>query len=94
METWGNTEYDLQTCGKEGERCYGTAKRACRSLASWWGKSLPCDDEAAGLRVDGHTGTETRPRLLREAVQLEESSAMGESLTERRRVNEEGQVRL
>ena len=30
-------------------------------------------------RVDGHTGTETRPRLLRE----------GESLTEQRRVKEE-----
>ena len=33
-------------------------------------------------RVTGHTGTETRPRLLREA-------AVG-SLTEQRRVKEEG----
>ena len=40
-------------------------------------------------RVNGHTGTETRPRLLREAGSRE-SSAMGESLTEQRRVNDEG----
>ena len=33
-------------------------------------------------RVDGHIGTETRPRLLRDT--------MDESLMERRRVNEEG----
>ncbi len=39
-------------------------------------------------RVTGHTGTEIRPRLLREAAR--EASAMGESLTERRRVSEEG----
>ncbi len=39
-------------------------------------------------RVIGHTGTETRPRLLREAAA--KSSAMGASLTERRRVDEEG----
>ncbi len=39
-------------------------------------------------RVNGHTGTETRPRLLREAAA--KNLPMGESLTERRRVNEEG----
>ncbi len=39
-------------------------------------------------RVTGHTGTETRPRLLRR--QQLRISAMGESLTERRRVNDEG----
>ena len=35
-------------------------------------------------RVNGHIGTEIRPRLLREAA------AKNISLTERRRVNEEG----
>ena len=40
-------------------------------------------------RVIGHTGTETRSRLLREAA-VGESSAMGESLTEQRRVSDEG----
>ena len=40
-------------------------------------------------RVIGHTGTETRPRLLREGSSRE-SSAMDESLTEQRRVYEEG----
>ena len=37
-------------------------------------------------RVNGHIGTEIRPRLLREAA----AKNMDESLTERRRVNEEG----
>ncbi len=49
-------------------------------------------------RVIGHIGTETRPKLLREAAvgktptggSSRESSAMGESLTEQRRVSEEG----
>ena len=46
--------------------------------------------------MNGHIGTETRPRLLREAAvgnlggSSGESSAMGESLTEQRRVSEEG----
>ena len=40
-------------------------------------------------RVNGHTGTETRPRLLREAA-VGNLRAMGESLTEQRRVSEEG----
>ena len=40
-------------------------------------------------RVIGHTGTETRSRLLRESSSRE-SSAMGESLTEQRRVSDEG----
>ena len=39
-------------------------------------------------RVIGHTGTETGPRLLRESSW--ESSAMDESLTEQRRVSDEG----
>ena len=39
-------------------------------------------------RVNGHIGTEIRPRLLREAAA--KNIAMDESLTERRRVNEEG----
>ncbi len=39
-------------------------------------------------RVYGHIGTETRPRLLREAAA--KYSAMGEILTGRRRVDDEG----
>ncbi len=40
-------------------------------------------------RVDGHTGTETRSRLLREAAVLNHSP-MRESVTVRRRVQDEG----
>ncbi len=40
-------------------------------------------------RMSSHTGTETRPRLLREAA-VGNFSAMGESLTEQYRVREEG----
>ncbi len=40
-------------------------------------------------RVIGHTGTETRPRLLREAA-AKNLPQWGATLTERRRVNEEG----
>ena len=40
-------------------------------------------------RVIGHTGTETRPRLLREAA-VGNIPAMDESLTEQRRVSDEG----
>ena len=39
-------------------------------------------------RVTGHTGTETRPRLLREAAA--KNLPQWETLTERRRVNDEG----
>ena len=40
-------------------------------------------------RVSGHTGTETLPRLLREAA-VENLPPMRESVMERRRVNDEG----
>ena len=40
-------------------------------------------------RVSGHTGTETLPRLLREAA-VENLPLMCESMMERRRVNDEG----
>ena len=39
--------------------------------------------------MNGHIGTETRPRLLREAA-VGNISAMGETLTQQRRVIEEG----
>ena len=39
-------------------------------------------------RVNGHTGTETRPRLLREAA-VGNFRQWGETLTEQRRVKEE-----
>ena len=40
-------------------------------------------------RVNGHTGTETRSRLLREAAVLNHSP-MRETVTVRRRVQDEG----
>ena len=40
-------------------------------------------------RVSGHTGTETLPRLLREAA-VENLPLMRESVMERRRVGDEG----
>ncbi len=40
-------------------------------------------------RVSGHTGTETLPRLLREAA-VENLPLMRESVMERRRVDDEG----
>ncbi len=40
-------------------------------------------------RVSGHTGTETLPRLLREAA-VENLPLMCESMMERRRVDDEG----
>ena len=40
-------------------------------------------------RADGHIGTETRPRLLREAA-VGNFRQWGETLTEQRRVSEEG----
>jgi hypothetical protein len=40
-------------------------------------------------RVTGHTGTETLPRLLREAA-VENLPPMCESMMERRRVKDEG----
>ena len=40
-------------------------------------------------RMNGHIGTETRPRLLR-GGSSGESSAMDESLTEQRRVSDDG----
>ena len=40
-------------------------------------------------RVSGHTGTETLPRLLREAA-VENLPPMRASVKERRRVNDEG----
>ena len=40
-------------------------------------------------RANGHIGTETRPKLLREAA-VGNFRQMGESLTEQRRVSEEG----
>ncbi len=39
-------------------------------------------------RMISHTGTDTRSRLLREAA--EEFCAMGETLTQQRRVSDEG----
>src|SRR5579884_3009076 len=58
-------------------------------LASWWGKSLPRRRSVAGLR--GRSATlGLRTAQTPTGGSSEESSAMGASLTERRRVGDEG----
>src|SRR5579884_4466510 len=58
-------------------------------LASWWGKSLPRRRSVAGLR--GRSATlGLRTAQTPTGGSSEEFSAMGATLTERRRVREEG----
>src|SRR5213080_1619025 len=62
---------------------------ACGRLASWWGKSLPRRRSVAGLR--GRTATlGLRTAQTPTGGSSEEFSAMDASLTEQRRVQEEG----
>ena len=62
--------------------------RVCGRLASWWGKSLPRRRSIAGLR--GWPATlGLRTAQTPTGGSSEESSAMGASLTERRRVRDE-----
>src|SRR5690349_16926881 len=61
----------------------------CGRLASWCGKSAPRRRSVAGLR--GRAATlGLRTAQTPTGGSSEESSAMGESLTERRRVREDG----
>ncbi len=67
----------------------GARRRACGRLASWWGKGSPGRRSIAGLR--GWTATlGLRTAQTPTGGSSEEFSAMGETLTEQRRVLEEG----
>src|SRR2546421_5693887 len=62
---------------------------ACGRLASWWGKSLPRRRSVAGLR--GRAATlGLRTAQTPTGGSSEEFSAMGATLTEQRRVQEDG----
>src|SRR5437660_7203154 len=62
---------------------------ACGRLARWWGKSLPRRRSVAGLR--GRTATlGLRTAQTPTGGSSEEFSAMGASLTEQRRVQDDG----
>src|SRR5205809_6657403 len=62
---------------------------ACGRLASWWGKSLPRRRSVAGLR-GRPTTLGLRTAQTPTGGSSEEFSAMDESLTEQRRVQDEG----
>src|SRR5579871_6916712 len=67
----------------------GAWRGACGRLASWWGKSLPGRRSVAGLR--GRAATlGLRTAQTPTGGSSEEFSAMGASLTEQRRVQEDG----
>ncbi len=67
----------------------GAGGGACVRLASWWGKSLPRRRSVAGLR--GRSATlGLRTAQTPTGGSSEEFSAMGETLTEQRRVQEDG----
>ena len=67
----------------------GAKGGACGRLASWWGNGSPGRRSVAGLR--GRAATlGLRTAQTPTGGSSEESSAMGESLTERRRVREDG----
>ena len=66
----------------------GAGGWACGRLASWWGKSLPRRRSVAGLR--GRTATlGLRTAQTPTGGSSEEFSAMGATLTEQRRVQED-----
>ena len=67
----------------------GAPRWARGRLASWWGKSLPRQRSVAGLR--GRSATlGLRTAQTPTGGSSEEFSAMGATLTEQRRVQEEG----
>src|SRR5438132_13617998 len=67
----------------------GAGRGARGRLASWWGKSLPRRRSVAGLR--GRPATlGLRTAQTPTGGSSEEFSAMDESLTEQRRVQDEG----
>jgi hypothetical protein len=70
------------------ESAAGAEGWACGRLASWWGKSLPRRRSVAGLR--GWTATlGLRTAQTPTGGSSEEFSAMGATLTEQRRVQED-----
>ena len=76
-----------QSCSRVSEG--GARGWTCGRLASWWGKSLPRRRSVAGLR--GRSATlGLRTAQTPTGGSSEEFSAMGASLTEQRRVQEEG----
>src|SRR5437588_12110837 len=67
----------------------GAGSWACGRLAGWWGKSLPRRRSVAGLR--GRAATlGLRTAQTPTGGSSEEFSAMGATLTEQRRVQEDG----
>src|SRR5579872_4479128 len=82
--------HGLLLWGKQSFFARGDAGRwACGRLASWWGKSLPGRRSVAGLR--GRAATlGLRTAQTPTGGSSEEFSAMGASLTEQRRVQEDG----
>ena len=78
-------------CGGAREQSLrrGALGWACGRLASWWGKSSPRRRSVAGLR--GRSATlGLRTAQTPTGGSSEEFSAMGASLTEQRRVQEDG----
>src|SRR5579864_1081145 len=74
---------------REKKACKGAGRWACGRLASWWGKSLPRRRSVAGLR--GRAATlGLRTAQTPTGGSSEEFSAMGASLTEQRRVQDDG----
>ena len=79
---WWSTE-------SKASRERGARGWACGRLARWWGKSLPGPRSVAGLR--GRAATlGLRTAQTPTGGSSEEFSAMGESLTEQRRVQDDG----
>src|SRR5205823_11493882 len=78
----------LPVVGREESSARGAQRWACGRLASWWGKSLPGRRSVAGLR--GRAATlGLRTAQTPTGGSSEEFSAMGETLTEQRRVQED-----
>ena len=82
----------VRSAGTERAKLFARARGAwgwaCGRLAGWWGKSLPRRRSVAGLR--GRTATlGLRTAQTPTGGSSEEFSAMGASLTEQRRVQED-----
>ena len=87
-EMRANPAYDFCRRGQKGKQ-YCAERGACGRLASWCGKSAPRRRSVAGLR--GRAATlGLRTAQTPTGGSSEESSAMGATLTERRRVREDG----
>ena len=92
LQKWGLIPHTIPGM-RPGEESFvetrGAAGAVRGRLASWWGKSLPRRRSVAGLR--GWSATlGLRTAQTPTGGSSEGSSAMGETLTEQRRVREEG----